>query len=197
MIRSPGFGSIRSDFKSPYSDSLSLRLRILLLNQATSYKSPAHSSTGTRSGSSPSHCLSAYGFMFYFTPQRGFFSPFPRGTISLSVTQEYLALRGGPRWFTRDSTCPMLLGIWHFHRVYNYWTFTIYGAGFSCFVFFYFFDLSKERFVFPLHLFTGLGCSRFARRYYGNRVCFLFLQLLRCFNSLGFLFPTYEFCRKF
>jgi len=48
-------------------------------------------------GQFPSHCLSAYGFMFYFTPLRGFFSPFPRGTISLSVTQEYLALRGGPR----------------------------------------------------------------------------------------------------
>jgi hypothetical protein len=47
--------------------------------------------------------------------------------------------------------------------------------------------------VFPLHLFTGLGCSRFARRYYGNRFCFLFLQLLRCFNSPGCLYPTYEF----
>ena len=49
--------------------------------------------------------------MFYFTPLPGFFSPFPRGTGSLSVTQEYLALRGGPRGFTRDSTCPVLLGI--------------------------------------------------------------------------------------
>src|SRR4028118_1842287 len=49
--------------------------------------------------------------MFYFTPLLGFFSPFPRGTGSLSVTQEYLALRGGPRRFTRDSTCPVLLGI--------------------------------------------------------------------------------------
>ncbi len=43
----------------------------------------------------------------------------------------------------------------------------------------------------------GLGCSRFARRYYGNRVCFLFLRLLRCFNSPGYLFPHYEFCRKY
>ncbi|CAN1201497.1 hypothetical protein LINPERHAP1_LOCUS44421 [Linum perenne] len=34
--------------------------------------------------------------MFYFTPRRGFFSPFPHGTTSLSVTQEYLALQGGP-----------------------------------------------------------------------------------------------------
>ena len=110
VVRSSGFGSIRSDV-TPYSDSLSLGLRMKLLNPATSYKSPAHSSTGTRSGPMPSHCLSADGFMFYFTPLRGFFSPFPRGTISLSVTQEYLALRGGPRRFTRDSTCPMLLGI--------------------------------------------------------------------------------------
>jgi hypothetical protein len=49
--------------------------------------------------------------MFYFTPLPGFFSPFPRGTGSLSVTQEYLALRGGPRGFTRDFSCPVLLGI--------------------------------------------------------------------------------------
>ena len=49
--------------------------------------------------------------MFYFTPLPGFFSPFPHGTVSLSVIQEYLALRGGPRRFTRDFTCPMLLGI--------------------------------------------------------------------------------------
>ncbi|KAK7306167.1 hypothetical protein VNO77_44090 [Canavalia gladiata] len=41
-----------------------------------------------------SHCLGAYGFMFYFTPRWGFFSPFPHGTTSLSVTQEYLALQG-------------------------------------------------------------------------------------------------------
>ena len=49
--------------------------------------------------------------MFYFTPLPGFFSPFPRGTVSLSVTQEYLALRDGSRGFIRDSTCPRLLGI--------------------------------------------------------------------------------------
>ena len=39
----------------------------------------------------------------------------------------------------------------------------------------------------------GLGCSHFARHYSGNRVCFLFLQLLRCFSSLSSLFLTYEF----
>ncbi len=29
----------------------------------------------------------------------------------------------------------------------------------------------------------GLGCSHFARRYFGNRFCFLFLRVLRCFSS--------------
>ncbi|KAK7325959.1 hypothetical protein VNO80_33594 [Phaseolus coccineus] len=80
-------------------DSLSLRLRWfpltkplpmsrrLILQQARG-QSPELSSS--------SHCLGAYGFMFYFTPRWGFFSPFPHGTTSLSVTQEYLALQGGP-----------------------------------------------------------------------------------------------------
>ena len=34
---------------------------------------------------------------------------------------------------------------------------------------------------------TGLGSSRFARHYSGNRCCFLFLGLLRCFSSPGTL----------
>ena len=32
---------------------------------------------------------------------------------------------------------------------------------------------------------VGLGCSTFARHYSQNRFCFLFLQVLRCFSSLG------------
>ena len=89
----------------------------------------------------------------------------------------------------------------------NYWTFTIYGSGFSWFVFSAPFRVPKKE---PIRGYAivimsshntnsiiGLGCSRFARRYYENRVCFLFLQLLRCFNSPGYLFPTYEFRRKF
>lgn len=30
---------------------------------------------------------------------------------------------------------------------------------------------------------VGLGCCPFARRYLGNRICFLFLRVLRCFSS--------------
>ena len=44
-------------------------------------------------------------------PYSGFFSPFPHGTSSLSVSQEYLALPDGPGKFTQGFTCPALLRI--------------------------------------------------------------------------------------
>ncbi len=37
--------------------------------------------------------------------------------------------------------------------------------------------------AFGLLRISGLGCSHFARRYFGNRYCFLFLRLLRCLSS--------------
>ena len=40
-----------------------------------------------------------------------FFSPFPHGTGSLSVSGEYLALADGPARFTQDFSCPALLRI--------------------------------------------------------------------------------------
>src|SRR5574344_1392272 len=55
--------------------------------------------------------------VIYFTPLSGFFSPFPHGTCSLSVTREYLALRDGPRRFQQDYTCLVVLRI--LHEVYN------------------------------------------------------------------------------
>ena len=44
-------------------------------------------------------------------PLKGCFSPFPHGTGSLSVSEEYLALDDGPPRFTQDFTCPELLRI--------------------------------------------------------------------------------------
>ena len=44
-------------------------------------------------------------------PCSGYFSPFPHGTSSLSVSQEYLALADGPARFTQGFTCPALLRI--------------------------------------------------------------------------------------
>jgi hypothetical protein len=132
--------------------------------------------------------------MFYFTPLPGFFSPFPRGTGSLSVTQEYLALRGGPRGFTRNFSCSRLLGIrlsrFSFqlqdsHLLWCSFPLLRLTATVCC-----------CRPTTPQCMHSGLGCFRFARRYSGNRVCFLFLQLLRCFNSLGWLAPSYGFRRS-
>ncbi len=40
-----------------------------------------------------------------------FFSPFPHGTGSLSVSQEYLVLADGPAGFIQGFTCPALLRI--------------------------------------------------------------------------------------
>jgi hypothetical protein len=62
-------------------------------------------------GLRPSHRLSAHGFRICFTRHQACFSPFPHGTCALSVIEEYLGLEGGPPGFTRDSTCPALLGI--------------------------------------------------------------------------------------
>ncbi len=44
---------------------------------------------------------------------------------------------------------------------------------------------------------SGLGCFRFARRYLGNRVCFLFLRVLRCFSSPGMPLVPYVFRHKY
>ena len=56
-----------------------------------------------------SRCLGAHGFRRCFTPLSGCFSPFPRGTGSLSVAGECSALEGGPPCFARGFTCPALL----------------------------------------------------------------------------------------
>jgi len=42
-------------------------------------------------------------------PSSGCFSPFPHGTGSLSVTEEYLGLEGGPPMFRQGFSCPALL----------------------------------------------------------------------------------------
>ena len=152
MIRSSRFGSIRSDIR-PIQTCFRLGSGIFLLNLATSYKSPAHSSTGTRSNSSAwtksrrkfSHCLSAYDFMFFFTPLRGFSFTFPSlyfftighsGVFSLTRWSSLIHTGFHVPHATRD--------IQKKGEVFDYWTFTIFGAGFSCFVssFFPFFFLS-------------------------------------------------------
>ena len=47
------------------------------------------------------------------------------------------------------------------------------------------------------HYSVGLGCSDFARHYFRNRFCFLFLRVLRCFSSPGSpCIPIYSVCNN-
>ena len=91
--------------------------RLRRLTSLQTSNSPDHYAKGTPSaacGASSSLSLRPLvGTRFqvlFVTPHLGFFSPFPHGTCSLSVTREYLALRDGPRRFPPDFTCPVVLG---------------------------------------------------------------------------------------
>src|SRR5215813_7528241 len=64
-------------------------------------------------------------------PSSGCFSPFPHGTRSLSVTEEYLGLEGGPPMFRQDCSCPALLKDDPSH--YPYGALTHYGTFFQTF----------------------------------------------------------------
>ena len=70
--------------------------------------------------------------MFYFTPLWGFFSPFPHGTDSLSVSTAYLALEDGPPSFKQGFSCPALLTNGSARSIaFAYKTFTFFGAAFQ------------------------------------------------------------------
>ena len=110
MDRSPGFGSTPSNL-TPYSDSISLRLPYSV-NLATEYKSLTHYTKGTQSHhkGAPTACMHTVSGSISLRSPR-FFSPFPHGTCSLSVSQEYLALEDGPPIFRQGFTCLALLVI--------------------------------------------------------------------------------------
>ena len=123
------------------------------------------------------------GFQVLFHSPPGVLFTFPSQYSALSVTKEYLALRGGPRLFPQDFTCLVVLWILLCRFVFH-----VRG-----------FHPLRPAFPGPFHLTSrsrpqsepqhashpGLGSSRFARRYFGNHFCFLFLRLLRCFSSPG------------
>ena len=81
-------------------------------------------------------------------PSSGCFSPFPHGTCSLSVAEEYLGLEGGPPMFRQDFTCPALLV--SLARAYPYGAVTRCGPAFQP--------------VLVSHA-KALACSAFARHY--------------------------------
>lgn len=109
MDRSPGFGSNNADL-TPISDSVSLRLPYTV-KLANAINSLTHYTKGTQSQGlrpAPTACTHTVSGSISL-PSPGFFSPFPHGTGSLSVSKEYLALEDGPPIFKQDFSCPVLL----------------------------------------------------------------------------------------
>ena len=120
-------------------------------------------------------------------PCSGFFSPFPHGTGSLSVSQEYLALTDGPARFTQGFTCPALLRI---PLSIYYLTRTGLSPPMAHLSrWFRFASIPNNVVLQPRYCRNniGLGSSTFARHYSQNHYCFLLLRLLRCFSSPGSL----------
>ena len=111
MARSPGFGSapgyfirpVKTRFRFGFAFSC-LTLHPKAARRFILQKARHHPLTG-------SDFLQAYGFRFSFTPLARFFSPFPHGTGSLSLSRSYLALADGPACFRQDFTCPVVLRI--------------------------------------------------------------------------------------
>ncbi len=97
---------------------------------------------------------------------------------------------GGPPGFPPGSTCPVVLRILpaSFHPSPTRLSLSSVGLprpfGWvpGCF-----------RQSYNPRIAPGLGSSLFARRYFGNRVFFLLLRVLRCFSSPGSLLRTYFF----
>ena len=123
------------------------------------------------------------GFQVLFHSPPGVLFTFPSQYYALSVTKEYLALGGGPPDFLQGSTCLAVLRIplahYHFHvrGFHPLWPdFPDSSINELCHLL---------RSITPECTHSGLGSFHFARRYFGNRVFFLFLRLLRCFSSPG------------
>ncbi len=134
--------------------------------------------------------LAGTGFQVLFHSPPGGLFPFPSRYYSLSVTTEYLALRGGPRTFRQGFTCSVLLWILSrfsrfrirgFHSLWRELSISLLLAASI--------DYTVRT---PRSKLPGLGSSAFARRYLRNHFCFLFLRLLRCFSSPGSLFKPMD-----
>ena len=126
-------------------------------------------------------------FQVLFHSPPGVLFTFPSRYYTLSVTRSYLALGDGPPSFTPDFTCPVLLWITL--------AFTLVSDTglLPCFAW-----LSNQLLLPsflalmgsepPCHFWLGFGLLQFRSPLLSQSFFyFLFLQVLRCFSSLGSL----------
>jgi len=141
------------------------------------------------------------GFTHSWTLSSEFFSTFPRGTCSLSVSWSYLAFGGvyHQLWAVLSNNPTPGEGPLPRAAHRSYGPCTLYGHEETAFDRIWTSACVNmgQKWPFPNTTFLGtrcnrvrdsvLGWSRFARRYSGNHGCFLFLRLLICLNSAGSL----------
>ena len=122
MGRSPGFTSAARNlfalFRLAFATGTSLKdLALLRTSNSLAHYAKGTLSSRSRPKSGGLQLIVGIRFQVLLTPLPGCFSPFPHGTIPLSVTREYLALPDGPGRFLQDFSCPAVLGRIH-HEVY-------------------------------------------------------------------------------
>ena len=190
MDRSPGFGSALSDLYALLTLAFT---SAPLLNSLTSPDSATRRTVLQKVRGCTLTVLPQLvntGFQVLFHSPPGVLFTFPSQYYTLSVTEEYLALRGGPRLFLQGFSCLVVLWILpcclSFH-VRGFHPLRLVFPGPFCY---------NQQFIYavrtPLCPHNGLGSFHFARRYFGNHFCFLFLRLLRCFSSPGSLRITMD-----
>ena len=110
MGRSPGFGSAPTDC-GPIQTWFPFGSGPLVLNLANryTYRTVLQKVRGSSYKDVPQLVNIWFQVLFHSPP--GVLFTFPSQYYALSVTKEYLALRGGPRVFSQGSTCLDLLWI--------------------------------------------------------------------------------------
>jgi hypothetical protein len=135
MARSPRFRVYRRQLKRPcqtrFRCAFAYRLKLAGDDNSLTHYTKGTPSPAPRSedhGQAPTACRHPVSGSVS-PPLSGCFSPFPHGTGSLSVVEEYLGLEGGPPMFGQGFTCPALLE--DHHGFYPYGAVTRYGPPFQ------------------------------------------------------------------
>ena len=135
MVRSLGFGSIIYDISNALFRLVFTLATESFFNHAKNYKSPAHSSTGMRSILFTSHRLIALGFIIYFTPVIGVLFHLSLAVLFAISDSRVFSLTRWSSLIHKGFHVPQATrDIGSVSKIEN-WTFTVYGAGFSCFNF--------------------------------------------------------------
>ena len=85
--------------------------KLFVLNLASNHNSPDRSTKSTRSPIDGLSVLVSTGFQVLFHSPPGVLFTFPSQYYALSVTEEYLALEGGPSCFPQGFPCLVVLWI--------------------------------------------------------------------------------------